>query len=230
MIAEGRVWETTSGKPLMTLRAHRPTSLLPGTTTYGLPKVEALQPMRVAPDQPKEEHPILDGYPIFYAQDGKQIMTTEPDGVRIWDLASRKPVGWAIRSDLYQNHGSGQQAALSADGRILGICDGDAHGRVGKLEPKIHLWELASGREVARLSHDSGTLLGGLAFSPDGRLAVSWSCRENMTSDSTITVWNLATGREVRRLKGHHAMVNVVAFSLDGRSLISGSSDCTAIV
>ncbi len=51
-----------------------------------------------------------------------------------------------------------------------------------------------------------------------------------MTSDSTITVWDLATGREVRRIEGHLAMVNVAAFAPDGRSLISGSSDCTAMV
>ena len=37
-------------------------------------------------------------------------------------------------------------------------------------------------------------------------------------------------GRELRRCEGHLAAVNAVAFTPDGRSVVSGSDDATALV
>jgi hypothetical protein len=47
---------------------------------------------------------------------------------------------------------------------------------------------------------------------------------------STVVVWDLAKGREVRRFAGHRGSVNAVAFTPDGRSVISGSEDATVLV
>ncbi len=47
---------------------------------------------------------------------------------------------------------------------------------------------------------------------------------------STIRIWDLATGRELRRLEGHRSAVNALAFTRDGRSLVSGSEDGTALI
>ena len=48
--------------------------------------------------------------------------------------------------------------------------------------------------------------------------------------NSTVRIWDLATGREVRRFEGHRGAVNAVAFTPDGRSVVSGSEDATALV
>jgi len=40
-------------------------------------------------------------------------------------------------------------------------------------------------------------------------------------------LWDVASGREVRTLSGHTSFVDSVAFSPDGRTLASGSSDGT---
>ncbi|KIL55742.1 hypothetical protein M378DRAFT_90412 [Amanita muscaria Koide BX008] len=59
-----------------------------------------------------------------------------------------------------------------------------------------------------------------VAFSPDGKLAVSGS------KDKTIRIWNTEIGvLERGPLYGHSGGVNSVAFSPDGKQIVSGSGD-----
>src|SRR3972149_2774551 len=60
-----------------------------------------------------------------------------------------------------------------------------------------------------------------IAFSPDGRLAVSGGW------DKSMVLWDVETGREVRRFSGHSDSVASVAFSPDGGYVLSGSWDRT---
>ncbi len=58
-----------------------------------------------------------------------------------------------------------------------------------------------------------------VAFTPDGRLAVSGS------KDNTVRVWDVATGKEVRCFLGHSAKVECVAVSPDGERVFSEAGD-----
>ena len=60
-----------------------------------------------------------------------------------------------------------------------------------------------------------------VAFSPDGRFALSGSF------DKTLRLWDVATGKEIRSFAGHTEEVTSVAFSPDGRFALSGSFDNT---
>jgi WD40 repeat protein len=74
--------------------------------------------------------------------------------------------------------------------------------------------------EVRRFEgHTNGTW--GVAFSPDGRHALSGA------GDGTVRLWEVATGREVRRFSGHDGYVHGVAFSPDGRQALASSHDGT---
>jgi WD40 repeat protein len=74
--------------------------------------------------------------------------------------------------------------------------------------------------EIRRFEgHTNGAF--GVAFSPDGRHALSGA------GDGTVRLWEVATGREVRRFSGHNAKVEGVAFSPDGRQALTASFDQT---
>lgn len=57
----------------------------------------------------------------------------------------------------------------------------------------------------------------GLQFSPDGRMLASTDCSR------AVYLWDTASGKLLRQLKGHKAAVLAVAFSPDGRVLVTCS-------
>ena len=78
-------------------------------------------------------------------------------------------------------------------------------------------WGLPEG---ARMRLGKGAITGNIAYSPDGnRLAVA----------SSIGIWlyDTVTDQEVALLTGHRRSVYSIAFSPDGETLASGSSDDT---
>jgi WD40 repeat protein len=96
--------------------------------------------------------------------------------------------------------------AFSPDGRTLAVSS--------SLHSKIILWDLAAGRERARLQgHESPAI--SLAFAPDGRSLASGSM-----GDRAIFLWDLATGRP-RRLGVPPGGIYALAYSPDGGWLAS---------
>jgi FOG: WD40 repeat len=119
-------------------------------------------------------------------------------------------------------HGRVSAVAFSPDGQyvVSGSYDGTAW-----------VWEAATGRKVARMTHGDG--VSAVAFSPDGQYVVSGGCDKRGENyrciEGTARVWEAASGREVARLT-HDDWVFDVAFSPDGRYVVSGSEDNTARV
>jgi RNA polymerase sigma factor (sigma-70 family) len=140
--------------------------------------------------------------------------------------------GDAVRAQVSRNEDTAQQAraddaaterlpvvavAFSPDGKRLVAATADG---------SITIWDVASGKEVARLHAGAATVLrgtpaGGVAFTPDGKRLASAG------PDNVVRLWDVATGKEVSRSEGGKAP-RAVAFSPDGKLLVTSGGDGTA--
>jgi WD40 repeat protein len=93
----------------------------------------------------------------------------------------------------------------------------------------VRLWEVASGRELHCYRHTSRVYA--VALSPDGRQFISGSGASSLKDGAVfdpvnclIRLWDIGSGRELRQFRGHTAAVRTVAWSPNGRYVLSGSS------
>lgn len=77
-----------------------------------------------------------------------------------------------------------------------------------------------SDNRIREIKHGSN-VIGGLAFSPDGRALVSAGF------DKRLKLWSVENGSALATITGHTALVFCVAYSADGRLIASGSADKT---
>jgi len=63
-----------------------------------------------------------------------------------------------------------------------------------------------------------------VAISPDSRFLATAG-----TKDRTVRLWRIADGEQLTSFTGHGADVYCVTFARDGRSVFSGSADCTVL-
>jgi WD40 repeat protein len=86
-----------------------------------------------------------------------------------------------------------------------------------------------SGKVVSTVGFLSTGTLSVAAFSMDGKtIAISGISRIEMAD--TVYVFDVATGNELRSFKAYAGRVCALAFSPDGKRLVTGSWDSTALV
>jgi WD40 repeat protein len=106
------------------------------------------------------------------------------------------------------------------------------HVLTGGLDATLRLWDAGTGKEVWRKTEKPGGIWC-VAVSPDGKYAVSslgmheaggWVAGR----DHAVRLWDLATGKLVRTFEGHTDELRGLAFSPDGKFVLSGAFDKTA--
>src|SRR5262245_61556074 len=98
----------------------------------------------------------------------------------------------------------------------------------------IRVWELASRKTLRVIRGESGLgnfgEIGAMALSPDGRLLATAVRPAAPGKSALIRLYDFAGGAQIGLLAGRDGDVHGLAFSPDGRHLISGGSDGTATI
>jgi len=148
---------------------------------------------------------------VFRAESGQELRAIENRGSRVAAMAVSPDSRYLLTSAWGK-----QQQIKMADGRTLFTTE--------KNNP-ITLWDLTSGQVFKEIVLEDGGA-GPVAFSPDGeRFAVS-----SMRPKDKIAIYSTATGNELQSIDDVPNRVWSLCFSQDGRSLVSGQSDSTALV
>ncbi len=164
---------------------------------------------------------------VAFSSDGKRIVSGSGgldaqkkavQEVRVWDA------GTGTETLSLKGHTSWvNSVAFSADGKRIVS---------GSRDNTVKVWDADTGTETLSLKGHTGPVTS-VAFSPDGKRIVSGSGGfddHGRISPGEVKVWDAATGTEALSLKGHTALVTSVAFSPDGKRIVSGSEDNTVKV
>lgn len=141
---------------------------------------------------------------VYLTADGKSF-ATDAKGVTLFDVAS------GAEQHSFKHRNAIYSMALSPDGKMVAWRD-----------PATYLGDVEAKKVI--FSAKTNTL-GGMAFSPDG--ATLAMCA-NMQGD--IRLMDVASKKSLALLKGHLADIRSMAFTADGKTLVSGGLDCTAKV
>lgn len=151
---------------------------------------------------------------VIFSPDGRALISAAGSlfdagfggQVTVWNVKSRQPI-WSESLP-----GGGWTTAIDSRFRWLAVGTGDH--RI-ELRLQSGLWNPGTSDTVIL---DTGTAVRGIVFSPDGKKlasATGWG----------VQVWDVKARTLLHSLRGHTNVVWAVAFSRDGRRLVSVAED-----
>jgi WD40 repeat protein len=166
-------------------------------------------------------------HPHAISRDGR-LLANAPQSdqdsiIRIWETATAKE--WRklpLTDGTYSSC-----LVFSPDRRYLITAHEQSGGGLGKsVVPgpdaiSVRVWDLASGKESHRMKVANDVR--SMAISPDGKTLAA-------ALYDSIQLWELVSGKERGRFAGHLQYIWTMDFSPDGRLLVSGGFDYTALV
>jgi len=139
--------------------------------------------------------------------DGKKVVTGSGDGaVRLWDIDTAK-----VTAKWTGHAGNVKSLSWNPDG-----------GRVvsGSFDGTARVWDVESG-EIIVGPIQAGYDVDAVFYSPDKSMIATGVV--TFPEKEYIKIWDATTGNLVTKFKGHRYTVTCLAWTADGRTLISGS-------
>jgi WD40 repeat protein len=172
---------------------------------------------------------------MAFSPDGRFLAAAgEKNQLGLWDTTT----GTRLREFQLGGAQAVKRFAFSADGRSLAAVNQD--GTVTLFETATGARRTPLGKAVANPGRGASMVvfMGGfidlfgkgqeapfsVAYSPDGRLLAAAG------PEPAVRVWDALTGKVLGRFQGHQGGVVSLTFAADGKKLISGSLDTTAVV
>ncbi|MDI3404097.1 toll/interleukin-1 receptor domain-containing protein [Streptomyces cavernicola] len=146
---------------------------------------------------------------VDFSPEGSTLASASEDTtVRLWDVRAQRQIGPSI------NTGSADSIVLSPDGRTLAAAGS---------ETGLRFWDMAERRPVGDPLEKGELGLGpAIAFSPDSTMLA-------MVSGSTrprVKLWDVRTRRQIgKSMRGHSGDILDLAFSPNGKTLVSSGTD-----
>lgn len=135
---------------------------------------------------------------------------------QIWDVRTGKPIR-DLKFEVARQEGEWAprvtRVRFSPDGKTLAGADNSSFAHT---DHWIHLWDAASGKELAPLL-DEGSGHWSFAFSSDGRVLATVSHYHGV-----VRLWDVRQAKVLRELNAH---AQQVAFSRDGSLLVTGGGN-----
>ncbi|MEV0196024.1 AAA family ATPase [Nonomuraea sp. NPDC050691] len=144
-------------------------------------------------------------YRLEFTPDGRMLLASHPDGLRLWDVAGRREA--------------------AHDGTLKGVARISRDGRFAVVDQDqaIAFWDIARRRETGPRIRVPGhtDVITAMAISPDGATVATTGF------DNRVRLFDVATRREIEgpSFAGGGGIVNALAFSPDGSKLAVTAAD-----
>lgn len=164
---------------------------------------------------------------VWRVEDGKLLRTSNPeihDVVSLAVAADDKQLAVATKNILKlvdAKTGKETKVFKGHSGRIFSVIYSNNGNQLISCsqDETVRLWDIQSGKQILSIKPNEAWVYVA-AMSPDNQvLAVG--------THPSITLWNAKDGSALRKLSGHKNRVTALAFSKDGKFLLSASADST---
>lgn len=158
---------------------------------------------------------------VAMSPDGKTIASGSQDNtIKLWNAATGE-----LLETLNGHHSAIIALAFSPDGKILASSSNHEFN-----DGTIKLWDLNTRKLQKSLGASLVNLrVGSLAFSRDQQYLASGHIGFTAV-DTAIRIWQIDRGKVAYTLKGHGWEVTAIAFSSDGKILVSGGADSAIMI
>jgi WD40 repeat protein/tRNA A-37 threonylcarbamoyl transferase component Bud32 len=221
-----KVWDADKGQELLALRGHPAGVTSVAFSPDGKRIVSGCKDMtlKVWDADKGQELLALKGHTdwvtsVAFSADGKRVASGSNDRtLNVWDADKGQEL-LALRGHTK----AVTCLAFSPDGKRIVTGSSDHH---------LKVWDVERGQELRTLKGHWDTVTC-VAFSPDGKRIVSGGAgnqsgnlEEGLEAiPGEVKVWDADNGQELLSVKGHSGLVTSVAFSPDGRRIVSGIRD-----